>query len=184
MTSKKNERLVEVLEQGVDWKSRTLYLVGAIDDEKTFRFLPLIHLLDESSGVIKVILSSNGGDEAAGFAIFDALRLCRNRVEIYGFGGIYSIAALIFQGGNARYLAPNAQLMMHNGSMGMDGPGMVDSNKIEQLGREAAQNNARYHRAIASRSRLDPADVAAWCKDERYFLSEEAVALGLADGLI
>lgn len=122
MAAKTSDRLTDILEQGIDWKTRTLYLIGAIDDEKSFRAIPLIRLLDEGKGPIKIFLASHGGDEAAGFAIFDSLRLCRNRVEIYGYGGIYSIAALIFQAGNARYLAPNAQLMMHNGTMGIDSP--------------------------------------------------------------
>jgi ATP-dependent Clp protease protease subunit len=185
MAKKVTDRLSDILEQGVDWKTRTLYIIGAIDDEKSFRLIPIIRLLDEGKGPIKIFLSSNGGDEAAGFAIFDTLRLCRNQVRMYGFGGVYSIAALIFQAGNARFLAPNAQLMMHNGTMGIDSSdGSMDSNKIEQLGREAAQNNARYHGAIANRCSLSLTEVAAWCKDERYFLAEEAVSLGLADRLI
>lgn len=184
MAKKITDRLSDILEQGIDWKTRTLYIIGAIDDEKSFRLIPIIRLLDETKGPIKIFLSSNGGDEAAGFAIFDTLRLCRNQVRIYGFGGVYSIAALIFQAGNMRFLAPNAQLMMHNGTMGVDGDGSMDSNKIEQLGREAAQNNLRYHGAIARRCGIALTDVAAWCKDERYFLAEDAVSLGLADRLI
>jgi ATP-dependent Clp protease protease subunit len=182
---KHSDRLSDILENGIDWKTRTLYIIGAIDDEKSFRLIPLIRLLDEGKGPIKVFLSSNGGDEAAGFAIFDTLRMCRNTVRIYGYGGVYSIAALIFQAGNLRLLAPNAQLMMHNGTMGVSGcDGSVDSNKIQQLGREAAQNDARYHKAIAERSSLHLTDVAGWCKDEKYFLAEEAVKYGLADRLI
>ncbi len=181
----RSERLTDILEQGVDWKNRTLYIIGAIDDEKSFRVIPLLRLLDEGKGPIKVWLSSHGGDEAAGFAIFDTLRHLRNQVRIYGFGGIYSIAALIFQGGNLRVLAPNAQLMMHNGTMGVESSdGSINSDTIERLGREAAQNNQRYHKAISERSGIPLTEVAAWCKDERYFLAEDAVKLGLADRLI
>jgi ATP-dependent Clp protease protease subunit len=177
------DRLTDVLEQGVDWRTRTVYIIGEINDEKTFRLVPVIRLLDETKGPIKVFISSNGGDEAAGFAIFDSLKLTKNKVVIVGYGGIYSIAALIFQAGDRRLLAPNAQVMMHNGTMSI-GSESLDSNKVEQLGREAAQNNARYHRAIANRSALSLQEVQEWCKNERYFLAEEAVNEGLADGLI
>lgn len=181
---KNEERLSTILERGIDWKTRTVYVVGVIDDDKASQLIPAIRLLDETKGTIKVFLNSPGGDESSGFAIFDSLRLCRNRVEIYGYGGIYSIAALILQAGNARYLAPNAQVMMHNGTVGVDSDGSMDSDKVEQLGREAAQNNARYHGAIAARCDLSLAAVAAWCKEERYFLAEDAVECGLADRLI
>ena len=185
VAKKASDRLSDILENGIDWKTRTLYIIGAIDDEKSFRLIPLIRLLDEGKGPIKIFLSSNGGDEAAGFAIFDTLRLCRNQVKIYGYGGIYSIAALIFQAGNQRYLAPSAQLMMHNGTVGVDSSdGSMDSTKVEQLGREATQNNARYHGAISKRCSIPLTEIASWCKDERYFLAEDAVLLGLADRLI
>jgi len=177
------ERLTDILELGVDWKTRTVYIVGEINDEKAFRLIPIIRLLDESKGPIRVLLSSPGGDEGAGFAIFDSLRLTKNPVNIYGFGGVYSIAALIFQAGERRFLAPSAQLMMHNGTVGLEPTGSIDSDKVEQLGREAAQNNARYHKAIADRSRLDLKTIREWCKMERYFLAEEAFEAGLADGL-
>lgn len=179
----KTERLATILEHGVDWKTRTIYIIGEIDGEKSFRLIPVIRLIDESKGPIKVFISSPGGDEAAGFAIYDTLRLVRNRLITTGFGGVYSIAALIFQAGNSRLLAPNSQLMMHNGTIGVGGE-TIDSDRVEQLGREAAQNNARYHRVIAERSRVDLQKVREWCKNERYFLAEEAVAEGLAEGLV
>lgn len=178
------DRLTDILDQGVDWKTRTLYIIGTIDDEKSFKLIPIIRLLDETKGTIKVFISSHGGDEAAGFAIFDSLRLTRNQVKVYGFGGVYSIAAMIFQAGNERYLAPNAQLMMHNGTVGVSSDGSMDSDKVEQLGREAAQNNARYHFAITDRCGISLQDVREWCKNERYFLPQEAVDADLADGIL
>jgi len=177
------DRLINILEQGVDWSTRTVYIIGNIDDEKSFGLIPVVRLLDESKGPIKVFLSSHGGDESAGFAIFDALRLTKNDVRIYGFGGVYSIAALILQAGGLRFLAPHSQVMMHNGSIGIESGGSMDSDKVEQLGREAAQNNARYHEAIATRSGIAVEKIRAFCREEKYFRAEAAVELGLADGL-
>jgi ATP-dependent Clp protease protease subunit len=140
--------------------------------------------LDESKGPIKVFVSSPGGEEATGFAIFDTLRMCRNQVETHGFGGVYSIAALIFQAGNVRYLAPNADLMMHNGSLEIGTEGYMDTDKLERLGREAIVNNARYHNAIADRCELEKSVVAGWCREETHFSALHAVDNGLADRLI
>ena len=176
-------RLNNVHTSGVDWKSRTVWIVGELDETKAYQYVPVIRLLDETPGPIKVLIMSNGGCEPGGFAIFDTLRTLRNKVITIGFGHIYSIAALIFQAGDERLMAPNCELMMHNGSIGLDG-GDTNTDYIEQLAAEAVRNNGRYHRAIATRADLDLQKVSQWCKDEKYFSAEEAVAEGLADRVV
>lgn len=160
-----------------------MYVVGELVDEKAYNYLPSLRILDETKGRIRVVVGSPGGHEPGGFALFDTLRSLRNPVTTIGVGGIYSIAALVFQAGSDRILMPHSQLMMHNGTIPVEG-GDVNTDLIEKLGREAGQNNARYHRAIAARSGIDLKQVEQWCKDERYFLAEEAVRLGLADRII
>jgi ATP-dependent Clp protease, protease subunit len=173
-------RLNGALELNVDWKSRTIYVIGQIDDGKSLKIIPAIRIMDESKGPIKVLISSPGGEETAGFAIYDALKLAKNPVKTFGFGGIYSIAALIFQAGTTRALAPNSQLMMHNGILGLE-HNHIDSDKVVQLSREVTQNNHRYHSVIASRSESSLDTVQRWCREERYFLPEEAFEENLTD---
>lgn len=182
-TRDQSHRLSNIHEQGIDWKNRTVWIVGPLEDEKGYQYVPGIRLLDETPGPIKVVLMSNGGGEGGGFAIFDTLKTLRNPVITIGFGHVYSIAALIFQAGKQRYLAQNCELMMHNGSLQMEG-GDMNTDMIEQIAAEAVKNNGRYHRAIASRSNVDLQKIRQWCKDERYFSAEEAVAEGLADGVV
>jgi ATP-dependent Clp protease protease subunit len=177
-----NEKLPVIIEQGVDWDSRTIYLIGEISDEKSLRIIPIIHLMDASDGPIRIWLSSVGGDELAGYAIFDSLKFCRNTVVIYGFGGIYSIAALIFQAAQVRVLAPNARLMMHNGSICIEGHnGVFDSNALERLAKDSEKNNRRYCQSISDRSGVDLSSLEYWCREERFIDADEAVSLGLAD---
>ena len=176
-------RLDGILDNGIDWKSRTVWIVGELSEEKAYRYLPGIRLLDESVGPIRVVIMSQGGNEGGGFALFDTLQSLKNVVTTYGFGHVYSIAALVFQAGNTRMLAPSCELMMHNGSVTLEG-GDVNTDYIEELAAEAIRNNARYHKAIATRSNLDLQKVVQWCKDEKYLSAEAAVAEGLADGLV
>ena len=177
------DRLEEIHTTAVDWKNRTVWIVGEIDEERGYRYVPALRLLDETPGTIKVVIMSNGGCEPAGFAIFDTLLTLRNRVVTIGFGHVYSIAALIFQAGEQRLLAPNCELMMHNGSLGLEG-GDMDTDMIEKIAAEATKNNGRYHRAIANRSGVDLQKLRQWCKDERYFSATEAVDEGLADHIV
>lgn len=178
-----SDRLVNIYEGGVDWKSRTIWIVGELPEEKAFQHVPAIRLLDETPGPIKVMIMSVGGDEGGGFAIFDTLRTLKNPVITIGFGHIFSIAALIFQAGDKRLLSINCELMMHNGSVSLEG-GDVNTDLIEQISAQAVKNNGRYHRAIASRSRIALPTIRQWCKEERYFSAHEAVAEGLADEVV
>jgi len=176
-------RLAQCLGHGVDWKNRTIYIVGPLPEEKAYQYIPALRLLDETRGDIKVVIMSPGGEESGGFALFDTIRSLRNKVITIGFGGIYSIAALVFQAGDTRLLAPNAQLMMHNGSISLEG-GDLNTDMVQQMAKEATQNNRRYHAAIAVRCELDLQKVEEWCRQEKYFLSGEAIKEGLADGLV
>lgn len=175
-----SHRLHEIHESGIDWKTRTVWIVGGLSAEKAYQYIPGIRLLDETRGGIKVSIMSNGGDEGGGFALFDTLRTLKNPVTTSTFGHAFSIAALIFQAGDTRLIAPSAEIMMHNGSVSLDG-GDINTDYIEDLAAEAVKNNGRYHRAIAARAGLDLEKIVKWCKDERYFSAEEAVAEGLAD---
>lgn len=176
-------RLEEIRTTAVDWKNRTLWIVGEIDEEVGYRYVPALRILDETPGDIKVVIMSNGGCEPAGFAVFDTILTLKNTVVTIGFGHVYSIAALIFQAGDQRLLSQNCELMMHNGSLSLPG-GDMDTDMIEKISVEASKNNGRYHRAIALRSNTDLQDVQRWCKDERCFSATEAVDEGLADGIV
>lgn len=182
-TTDLSPRLADVHTNGIDWKTRTVYIVGALDDEKAYQYIPGIRMLDESPGDIKVMIMSPGGEEGGGFAIFDTLRTLRNRVITIGFGDVYSIAGLIFQAGDERLMAAHAQYMIHNGSINLAG-GDVDTDSIKILAQEADRNNHRYHEAISVRSGTLLEDVEDWCTEEKYFSAHEAVLVGLADRVI
>lgn len=176
-------RLASCHTSGVDWKRRTVYIVGELHDEKAYQYVPALHLMDETPGKIHVFVMSPGGEEPGGWALFDTIRALRNESVTIGLGGVYSIAALIFQAGDQRLLGAHAQLMMHNGHIGLDGD-ELNSDYVKQLAQEAIQNDGRYHRAIALRSGAELQKVEEWCRTERYFLPEEAVKEGLADRLV
>lgn len=182
MSKNESERLSSIQGEHVDWQTRTVWVVGPLEDEKSYALVPLLRLLDETKGTIKVMIMSPGGGEAGGRALFDTLKTLQNKVITYGFGPVYSIAALLFQAGNFRYLAPNAELMMHNGSMTLDGE--LETDTIEDLAAEAVRTNNRYHKLIAERCGINLSTIAEWCKDERYFSADEAETLSLSDGTI
>lgn len=161
----------------------TFALLGTIDKEH----LPFIMSLrqasqDDPNAIIKIILSSEGGEEDIGFAIYDTLKAMPNKVVIEGYGQVSSIASLIFQAADERYLSPNCQFMMHNGSVEMHGDVKIDL--VDQMSAHFVKNNARYYKTIADRSKVPVTKIKEWCCEEKFFTAEEAVKAKLADGIV
>ncbi len=176
-----SERLANIHTNGVDWKTRTVWIIGELTEQRAHQYLPALRLLDETPGTIRIVLSSVGGEEPGGFAIYDVLRSLQNRVYTFGYGEVCSIAALIFQAGSKRFLSPSCQLMMHNGTVSVEkSEGGMNSDFIKQLAEEAIRNDARYHQAIADRTQAELSAVEGWCAEERYFSAAEAVEAKLA----
>jgi ATP-dependent Clp protease protease subunit len=175
------ERADDVLRTGVDPDSRTIYLVGPIEDESVRQFLIGLNLLDEQDGDIRVVMNSPGGDEPGGYAIYDAIRAAYNNVVVEGYGVIHSIAALIFQAADVRAMAPQCRFMIHNGSVDITG---VDSDTAVAIGREVERNNHIYHRILAKRSGKPLSEVRALAEAETYYSAREAVRHGFADLVI
>lgn len=182
MSKNEAERLSSIHNDAVDWKTRTVWIVGPLEDEKSYKLVPLLRLLDETPGPVRVVIMSPGGGEAGGRALFDTIKLMKNEVLTYGFGAVYSIAAMLFQAGKFRYLAPHAELMMHNGTLNLEGE--LETDKIEDLASEAIRSNTRYQKIIAERCGIELTTIAKWCKDERFFTAEEAFDEGLADAIV
>lgn len=177
-----DSRLQSVLGTGADFLNRVLYLSGEVDEALTHRFIASLHLMDSAPGVIRILVNSNGGSESDGFALYDAIRGTQNRVEMYGIGGVLSIASLVFQAGSARYLFPEAKMMIHNGSIGIEGD--IDIDKLTIIARETAKATGRYHQIIAECSGHSLDEVRLACLEERHFTAQEAVKWGLADFIV
>lgn len=171
-----------VLTHGLDLLTRTIYLVGSVDESMAFRLVASLDTLDASDGPIRIVLISGGGEEGSGFAIYDLIKMARNPTIIDCYGAVQSIAALMLQAGTVRRLSPEARFMIHNGHMELDGS--VYQGTMVALARESKYLTTRYQEAFVARSGQTPRDIKRWCDDERYFSAEEAVTLGFADVVI
>jgi ATP-dependent Clp endopeptidase proteolytic subunit ClpP len=183
MTTPAREQVyVSVLGTGVDLDRRTIYIMGEINSDAAYRFIPAIKILDETEGDIKIMMNSPGGEESSGYAIFDAIMLTKNQVIIEGYGQISSIASIIIQAGDKRYLSPGCELLIHNGSVGMDDE--IKQDHIMDLADSIRRGNKRYHTILVDNSYLSLDEVQQLCKEEKYFSSKEAVEAGLVDGIL
>lgn len=161
-------------------ESREIYLIGVVTKEKAGHVLAAIRHLDKSDGIITLVVYSPGGDEGAGWVIYDALRLCHNQTIVQCYGECQSIAALVLQGGDIRLLSPHCRFMIHNGSLSCE----ATITEIRALMGEVELLTQNYYSALSERSGLSNEAIGILCDKETYMSAREAVDIGFADGIV
>jgi ATP-dependent protease ClpP protease subunit len=163
--------------------ARTIYISDSIDSELANLAIAAIETLDRGDGDIRIVLNSEGGDEQNGYAIHDAITMCRNKVIIDGYGSVMSIAAAIFMAGDVRRMAPNTEFMIHDGKLDGLEPTMLQQ-EVQALAADIRKSSERYYRILSHGSQQPEELVETWCKDETTFNAEEALEAGFCDAII
>jgi ATP-dependent Clp endopeptidase proteolytic subunit ClpP len=169
----------QVLGTTADYVRRIIHLYGDIDDAASYRFSVALGIMDREDGDITIQLSSTGGSVEDGFAIYDAIRLARNRVVIVGFGPIMSMAAVIMQAAELRLMAPNARFMIHDGHVGVETTAL----KFASAAREMSRCLERMVEILAERSGLTSQKILRLLNEETYLSAAEALESGFVDGI-
>ena len=171
--------------------SKTFYLLGEINNESLGIIQEIRDYQEECLenefevlNDIKIIISSEGGDESIGYAIFDTL-VAYNKfapVTTHGYGQVCSIASLILQAGEERLLSPNCIFMIHNGSLELKNS--INGNLLSKMALEFKLSNERYYSCLAKRGGIPLDKIRKWCDNEHFFSAEEAVRAKFADRII
>jgi ATP-dependent protease ClpP protease subunit len=177
--STKEQHVLAMIEAGVNFETRTLYITGDVDVAMSRKVIVALEALSREPGEIRIVIDSGGGDEESGYAIHDAICMCENPVIIEGYGAVQSIAAAIFQAGDVRRLAPNASFMIHNGT----GPSEEEMKQdaIIDLAEQLKKDNQKYYDILSAATQQPQETIEEWCREEKFFTAEEAVQAGFAD---
>jgi ATP-dependent protease ClpP protease subunit len=172
---------LETVTVTMDEDSREIYLFGAINSETASQVIMALRQLDRASKKnITLVMSSGGGEESAGWTIYDALILARSKIIAQCYGECMSIAMLILQGCDTRLLSPNCRTMLHNGSVSYNGP----LEKVRGALKEENFLTEQYYEKLADRSDLSSKEVQKLCDDETYMDAETTIKHGFADGVL
>jgi ATP-dependent protease ClpP protease subunit len=129
---------------------------------------------------ITLRLASPGGDVADGLAILNALRAHPAMVNVIVEGWAASAASFIAMAGDTVQMAPNSMIMIH------DAMTICVGNAEEML--ETAALLDKHSENIADvYQRRAGGTVAEWrqrMRDTTWFTAQEAVDVGLADGIV
>lgn len=167
---------------GLDSKSRTINLIGDIDEEQYHNFSCNITALEnENTTPIKVFLKTGGGEIDSGIAIIERIKLSPCEVHIYAQGYVASIGIFILASGDKR-IGTNLTLYMHHES----------SYEID--------NNHKNNKAYVKQQEIEDIKLSKWLSKQTkkdfkfwkelgvsidyYFDSEQAFEYGLIDEII
>lgn len=166
------------------YENRIVYLSGDITEGEAKAVASQILVLDsvDHEAEIKLYMSSYGGSVFAGLAVYDAMQLVEAPVATFCVGAAFSMAAVLLAAGERgrRVTMPNARIMLHRPSAGIQG----SSADI----RIAAENILQSERLLTEILRLHtgrPAEEIARALDrDCWMTAEEARAFGLIDAVV
>lgn len=170
--------------------TRTIYIGSAIsaygiehdlNADIAEHVLKALHILSESSNDdINIILNSPGGDVYHALAIYDAISTCSSYITITAYGYCMSAGSLIFQAADKRIMAPNAWMMIHEGSRIVHD---THSN-VQAVADHDKHLLESMVKIYTKQSNLDSTTVKDLLKIDTYLNAYDAVKHGLADSVL
>ena len=138
--------------------------------------------LEDPDSDICLLVNSPGGSVMAGLAVYDVMQLIPNDVATVAVGFAASMGQVILCGGTPgkRFVLPNAQIVMHEGSAGLGG-------SAADVAIQAANLDAtldRLRRIIARHTGQSMETIVRDVGRDWWFDAEEAVEYGFADQLV
>lgn len=106
-------------------RDRIVFLGTEVTDESANSIVAqMLYLQSENAKAdIHFYINSPGGSVTAGMAIYDTMQFISCDVRTYGIGQCASMGAFLLASGSPgkRYALPNARIMIHQPSAGMEG---------------------------------------------------------------
>lgn len=171
-----------LMEDGIDIRGRTIYLQGEVEEDNIYKFVKLIRYLDKTDGDITVVLDSRGGDVNLGFAAYDAIKCCTSPVEIKVIGVAHSMGSVILQAADNRVMTKHSRLMVHRGSMEVDGHftdvkrAVKENDEIDKI-----CVDIYFEKMLEKDKNFKKAQLEKFMDFDTYFSAERALELGLID---
>jgi len=184
--------------------NRLIALFGDIDEPKAGQLCYNLHILssemsvspedpeDMTKGIVAVVepielmICSPGGNASEMFAIYDNMRLIRDRcdIETFGVGKVMSAGVLLLAAGTKgkRRIGKNCRVMIHSVIGGVHGGFHNVENEMDEIRWVQSQ----YIKMLADETDMSQAQLKKMLqrKVNVYLSAEEAVEMGIADIIV
>lgn len=183
MSNTFNENLEQFHDNCVFIETKTIVIVGEVNDDMFEMLAKNLHALDTKSGEITIKLMSEGGSVAVARGIYDLIRGCKNVVRIQCYGEVASSATIILQAADRRIMSPNSKLMIHVGEEGAPRSKPRDVDRIVRQHRidEAWMEDIYLKKIKEKKPRFTRKKLKDMLEYDTYLNPKEALELGLCD---
>lgn len=178
------EGLTRIPIQDLLFQRRSVELVGEITSDSVHSLtLQLRYLQQEDPNAeITIYINSPGGEVTSGLALYDIMKSLSCPIRAVCMGTAASMAALLFAAAGQRDMLSHSRLMIHDPLI----PGGVGGSalKLDSIARDLMRTREIMANILASHSGHSLEEVYTKTAADTYFSAEEAIAWGLADGII
>jgi ATP-dependent Clp protease protease subunit len=165
-------------------KERIIFLVGPVHDAMASLISAQLLFLEAENPNkdIAIYINSPGGVVTSGLAIYDTMQYIRPDVTTLCIGQAASMGSLLLAGGaaNKRYALPNARIMIHQPSGGVQG----QAADIEIQAREILLLRARLNGIYAKHTGREIDAIERAMDRDKFMTPEEAKEFGLIDQVV
>ena len=174
---------------------RIISLYGEIEEEKCAAAVLALEILKEEPlntdgqevvSPIKFYVSTFGGSAADMFAVYDAMRMAKEKCELhtYGMGKVMSAGVLLLAAGTKgqRRIGANCRIMLHSVLAGHHGSVHDLENEVQ----EVKFTQKLWTKALLKETNMTEAYLKRLMKKKVnvYFDAEKAIELGIADIIV
>ncbi len=180
--SDKGERAFDIYSRLL--AERIVFLKNEVNDEIANLIVAQLLFLDAEDPERDVFLyiNSPGGSVTAGMAIYDTMNQIRAEVCTVCVGCAASMGAILLSSGakSKRYALPNARIMIHQPSGGVQGA----ASDIEVAAREILHTKQTINKILAANTNQSLEQIERDLERDFFMSAEEAKVYGLVDGVI
>lgn len=174
----------------ISLKDRRIILNDQIDSltiNRVSHWISRWNIEDDMNGLqgddrkpIYLDLTSNGGDVVAGFNVVDIMKASKTKVVVTAFACAASMGALMLLGGTHRRAYENTIILIHDGSLQLQGSSRKAKNTMDFYDKL----DARVKNYILSNSKISEELYDSKVDEEWYMFADEALELGIIDEII
>ena len=143
------------------------YMMNIIDDK-----------MKEGIRDFVLLLSSHGGDTAAGLTGYNYLKGLPVRITTYNIGTVSSIATVLYCAGNRRISVPHAKFLIHEPYWTFQ-QSSLDEGEIDEILKRLIVYKQNIAKVIAINTGKNILEVLSTMRQRTTFTPDEAVTWGL-----
>lgn len=137
------------------------------------------NLLQQETGKIILLISSPGGQVAAGLSLYNFLKGIPIQIDTHNYGSVDSIAIVVFCAGQKRYCVPNARFLMHGIGFDIPQPTRFEEKQLEEKIKDLKMDKANIVKVISENCKKSEEEISDDIHEVKVLNPEEAKNYGL-----